>query len=217
MRNQVMEYKAEPLRSPLANCGIEALAPGGSKATEVLLQGLRSQVDEDSAEVAAACLCLMLGGLDEAHNLITPHSWGAATTFGGPPKLQSTRSREASYCHVIVHRMEGENLGEFGSGFNNSKYWMGQAFYFSSGLDQHPIFPELRKDAESFVGDCHDARCLLRTMGPIWEPKLFNRSCEDVLLTEDPGLMEFCKKVQARELQLLYKHLVTPKEEVSAE
>lgn len=133
---------------------------------------------------------LRLGGLDEAHNLITPHSWSAPTTFGGLPKLRSTASREAKYCHVIVHRMEGENLGEFGSGFNNSNYWLGQAFYHSGGMSEHPIFPHLRRDVEDFVGDCHDARCLLRTMGPKWEPKLFNNLCEDALLTEDPELLE---------------------------
>ena len=82
-------------------------------------------------------------------------------------------------------RMEGENLGELGSGFNNSNYWLGQAFYHSGGMSEHPIFPHLRRDVEDFVGDCHDARCLLRTMGPKWEPKLFNNLCEDALLTED--------------------------------
>lgn len=186
LRSQVMEYKKEPVRSPLAKCGIAALAQG----PEALVKGLRSRMDEDSAEVAAAVLCLMLGGLDEAHNLITPHSWSTPTTFGGLPKLQSTRSREAKYCHVIVHRMEGENLGEFGTGFNNSNYWLGQAFYSSKGMSEHPIFPELRKAAEDWLEDCHDARCLLRTMGPKWEPKLFNNFCEDALLTEDPSVME---------------------------
>jgi len=213
VRNQVMEYKADPMRSPLANCGIPALAPAGKKAAELLIQGLVAKVDQDSAEVAAAVLCLMLGGLDEAHNLITPHSWSAPTTFGGLPKLRSTASREAKYCHVIVHRMEGENLGEFGSGFNNSNYWLGQAFYHSGGMSEHPIFPHLRRDVEDFVGDCHDARCLLRTMGPKWEPKLFNNLCEDALLTEDPELLEFCKKVQTRELQLLFEHIMTAGEE----
>lgn len=153
------------------------------------------------------------GGLDEAHNLITPHTWAAPTTFAGPPKLQSTMSRDAKYCHVIVHRMEGENLGEFGSGFNNSGYWMGQAFYFSSGTSEHPIFPALRRDAEEFAEDASDARRLLRNMGPKWEPKLFNNFCEDALLHEDPELMEFCKKVQTRELQLLYEHIMTQNSE----
>lgn len=212
LRNQTMEYKAEPMRSPLASCGIEALG-SGPKAIELLVKGLESRVDQDSAEVAAAVLCLMLGGLDEAHNLITPHTWAAPTTFAGPPKLQSTMSRDAKYCHVIVHRMEGENLGEFGSGFNNSGYWMGQAFYFSSGTSEHPIFPALRRDAEEFAEDASDARRLLRNMGPKWEPKLFNNFCEDALLHEDPELMEFCKKVQTRELQLLYEHIMTQNSE----
>lgn len=215
VRNQVMEYKAEPSRSPLATCGIPELAPGGTKATQLLVAGLRAKgADADKAEVAAAVLCLMLGGLDEAHNLVTPHCWATPTTFSGPPKLGSTVFREAAYGQVIVHRMEGENLGEFGSGFNNSRYWLGQAF--SLGASQHTIFAELRKDAEGFVGTCHDSRCLLRTMGPKWEPSLFNKLCEDVLLTEDPDTLEFCKAVQTRELQLLFEHIMAPDDSAAA-
>lgn len=48
------------MRSPLASCGIEALG-SGPKAIELLVKGLESRVDQDSAEVAAAVLCLMLG------------------------------------------------------------------------------------------------------------------------------------------------------------
>jgi len=216
VRNQVMEYKAEPSRSPLATCGVPELASGGTKATQLLVAGLRAKgADVDRAEVAAAVLCLMLGGLDEAHNLVTPHCWAAPTTYGGPSKLGSTVFREAAYGLVIVHRMEGENLGEFGSGFNNSKYWLGQAF--SLGASQHRIFAELRKDAEGFVGTCHDSRCLLRTMGPKWEPSLFNKLCEDVLLTEDPDTLEFCKAVQTRELQLFFEHIMAaPDDSVAA-
>ena len=59
VRSQVMEYKAEPTRSPLANCGIPELSAAGTKATELLVKGLSAKVDEDSAEVAAAVLCLM--------------------------------------------------------------------------------------------------------------------------------------------------------------
>ncbi|CAE7209545.1 unnamed protein product [Symbiodinium necroappetens] len=215
VRNQVMEYKAEPSRSPLATCGIPELAPGGTKATQLLVAGLRAKgADADKAEVAAAVLCLMLGGLDEAHNLVMPHCWATPTTFGGPPKLGSTVFREAAYGQVIVHRMEGENLGEFGSGNLSCRYWLGQAF--SLGASQHTIFAELRKDAEGFVGTCHDSRCLLRTMGPKWEPSLFNKLCEDVLLTEDPDTLEFCKAVQTRELQLLFEHIMAPDDSAAA-
>lgn len=59
VRNQVMEYKSDPVRSPLASCGIPALEPAGKKATELLIRGLAAKVGQDSAEVAAAVLCLM--------------------------------------------------------------------------------------------------------------------------------------------------------------
>ena len=87
----------------------------------------------------------------------------------------------------------------------------------------------------------HDSRCLLRTMGPKWEPSLFNKLCEDVLLflglgpfsnqiirscgwqlldksrTEDPDTLEFCKAVQTRELQLFFEHIMAaPDDSVAA-
>ena len=40
---------------------------------------------------------------------------------------------------------------------------MGQAF--SLGASQHPIFPQLREDAEGFVGECADL-----TQKIIWNP-----------------------------------------------
>ena len=126
-------------------------------------------------------------------------------------RLQSVLGPLRKYCHIIIHRMEGENLGEFGSGFNNSRYWLGQAF--SYGQSEHPIFPQLRQDAEQLVGSCHDGKVLLRNMGPKWEPSLFNKLCEDALLTEDPEVLEFCKAVQTRELQLLFEHTMTQQQE----
>lgn len=72
VRNQVMEYKADPMRSPLANCGIPALAPAGKKAAELLIQGLVAKVDQDSAEVAAAVLCLMPLALRSLQSSLRP-------------------------------------------------------------------------------------------------------------------------------------------------
>merc|ERR1712014_351095 len=112
-------------------------------------------------------LCLMLGAVDEAHNLVTPHSWASPTTFGGQPKLSSTSRQDANYCHVIVHRLEGENPGEFGTGFNNSGYWMGKAF----AGDDHPIFPKLLEAAKESAKSCHEAKAFVRALGARWNPR----------------------------------------------
>eukprot|EP00931_Biecheleriopsis_adriatica_P067182 TRINITY_DN4136_c0_g1_i1.p1 TRINITY_DN4136_c0_g1~~TRINITY_DN4136_c0_g1_i1.p1 ORF type:complete len:345 (-),score=64.34 TRINITY_DN4136_c0_g1_i1:43-1050(-) len=207
VRSQVMEYKADPVRSPLQHCGVEALKAGGQQAVSVLRTGLKARgADIYSADVGAAILCLMLGGLDEAHNLVTPLTETRPTTFGGPPKLATEVQKEAAYCHAIVHRMEGENLGENGAGFKDSIYWIGQAF--SKGTSPHAIFPQLRAAADDLVGNCSDGKAALRNMGPKWQPSIFNKLCEDALLMEDPETLTFCKAVQARELQLLFDYVI---------
>eukprot|EP00983_Pelagomonas_calceolata_P082111 1155816-Pelagomonas_calceolata.AAC.5 len=37
------------------------------------------------AIVCTALLYAACGGLDHSHNLVTPLSWGAPTSYGGPP------------------------------------------------------------------------------------------------------------------------------------
>merc|ERR1719245_952393 len=114
--NKVMEYTSRLRRSSLTECGLDGLECGSDPPEQLVRAIRKAGVDEDRAEVGAAILCLMLGGVDEAHNLVTPHSWPSPTSFGGPPKPGSTACREALYCHMIVHRMEGSNIGEFGMG-----------------------------------------------------------------------------------------------------
>mmetsp|Transcript_13626 Transcript_13626/g.30046 ORF Transcript_13626/g.30046 Transcript_13626/m.30046 type:complete len:315 (+) Transcript_13626:34-978(+) len=197
---QRMEYVPEPENSPLRACGLPALQAGGAPR---LVAALRAAgVGPDRAEVGAGILCLMLRGVDEAHNLITPHSWPSPTTYGGQPKHNSEVRREAAYCHVIVHRMEGTHRGEYGTGFHNSNYWIGSAL----GGAQHPIFEELRASAAELAEGSSDAKAALRAMGPKWDPRSFNRTCEEALLTEDEELTAFCAAVQAKELRLLFDH-----------
>ena len=63
-------------------------------------------------------------GLDEAHNIVLPYSWGQPTAQAGPPVPDSPASQESSYCHALVHRKEGEHDGELGlTGWSNSCFW----------------------------------------------------------------------------------------------
>jgi len=209
VRSQVMEYAAEPRRSPLGRACSEVVPEmEGRRVPEAFIQELRSRgVKQDKAEVGAAVLCLMLGGVDEAHNLVTPHSWASPTPFGGPPKFGSPVKQEAAYAHAVVHRMEGFNPGEFGDGWNNSGYWLSNAFPTGS----HAIFPKLLEEARGFaVGTDHgsrEAQAALRGMGTQWSPHRFNQLCSDALECEDEELLSFCRAVQGRELALLFEHL----------
>lgn len=204
VKNRLMEYLTSPKKSALQKSGVALLAAGGTEATDVLVKALRTQgLDQDRSEVAAAILCLMLGAIDEAHNLVTPHSWPSPTTYGGPAKYASEARDDASYCHMIVHRMEGENLGEFGTGFDNSKYWISKAF----GSSGHAIFPQLKEVATALASESSEARAGLKTMGVKWDPVQFNKLCADALLLEDEDLQRFCSKVQTEELLLLFNHV----------
>lgn len=41
----------------------------------------------------------------------------------GKPIPDSPAAAEAAYVHAIIHRQEGQCIGEFGSGFSNANYW----------------------------------------------------------------------------------------------
>lgn len=201
--NRPLEYSATPKHSLLAQSALLKNAMNREPA-ESLVKTLKALgADDDRAEVGAAVLCLMLGGLDEAQNLATPHAWTASTTYGGQSKQSSTMRAEASYCKLIVHRMEGSNRGEDGKGFERSEFWRHKAF----PSDNHEIFAALRASAEDLVGDCSDARSLLRTMGRTWKPQLFNRFCQEAVEFEEEDSLGFCKALQARELLLLLEHV----------
>lgn len=213
LRNKTMEYVKEPKRSLLQQAVADALPQlGGRSVAEALVQELRVSGNfqtTDKAEVGAAVLCLMMGGMDEAHNLVTPHSQASPTIFGGPAKHGSTMKREASYCHIIVHRNEGSNPGEMGSGFKNSKYWISSTF---PAGEIHPIWPALKQAAEELAeassGFAHrEARGALKSMGT-WNPLKFNSLCEQAVECEDEEMLAWCSAVQSRELSLLFEHIV---------
>jgi hypothetical protein len=113
-----MQYDAEPT-TPLPAC-IQGLTPA-----DVLPQHSSSSSSSSShmARVIAGLLFAACGGLDAAHNLVTPLCWGSWTAYAGQPIAGSPAAREAAHVHAIVHRQEGRCDGEFGSGFKNAVYW----------------------------------------------------------------------------------------------
>lgn len=52
-----------------------------------------------------------------------------------------------------------------------------------------------------------ELEAVVRPMGPSWNPRTFNRICEDALESQDLELLDFCKAVQGRELRLLFDYV----------
>lgn len=73
----------------------------GLKPQDVLPPGAPAN---DLATVIAALLYLAAGCPDQAHNLVTPLSWGSPTHYGGRPVAGSPAAQEAAYVHALVHR-----------------------------------------------------------------------------------------------------------------
>jgi hypothetical protein len=83
--------------------------PGG-KSDADRLKMLESTGFTQGDEAAAMCGLLQLacGGLDEAHDRITPMSWPDGTLFGGPPIAGSSAREDATLLHCLVHIREGK-------------------------------------------------------------------------------------------------------------
>ncbi|MEI9971635.1 MAG: hypothetical protein WDO73_06015 [Ignavibacteriota bacterium] len=94
---------------------------------------------------------------------------------------QDIATREGSYWHAIVHRMEPDAF--------NSGYWFRR-------VGEHAIFPALR-DAAAGIGI---------DLGPRWKPEAFVDLCE--CAREDPGseLERQAREVQLVEWQLLFDY-----------
>eukprot|EP00484_Ammonia_sp_Unknown_P017171 CAMPEP_0197029124 /NCGR_PEP_ID=MMETSP1384-20130603/8634_1 /TAXON_ID=29189 /ORGANISM="Ammonia sp." /LENGTH=252 /DNA_ID=CAMNT_0042458229 /DNA_START=555 /DNA_END=1310 /DNA_ORIENTATION=- len=166
------------------------------------------------AQVTRALLYLSLNGIDECHNLVTPYSWPSYTSFGGAPVFNSAASQNACYAHAFTHRREGQNVGEFGTGWNNSNYWFGQ-----TGRHQ-VVFPLIAKYAYDIVYDQEKKESTYQAHKQItkflqsilkmdhqnkqqfqlqWDAYKFNNLCELAVKQRDKTLMAFCEDVWNQE------------------
>ena len=51
-----------------------------------------------------------------------------------PKNIGSPAIKESEYCHSLIHRKEGDLIGELGSlGFSNCKFWFGKTGF-------HPLY-----------------------------------------------------------------------------
>ncbi len=192
-----MEYTAQPaapLPSIAAGLSPADVMPAGATSTAAAGQL------PDEATVITALLYLALGGVDQAHNLVTPLSWGAPTNYGGRPKTGSPAAQDAAYVHALVHRLEGACDGEFGSGFSNAQYW-----YRAAG--QHPIAPAVLAAAKRAAGGNARLEALVAKHGSDWSPGRFVGVCEEASGRRgDAELRGFCEEVIRAEWHLLLEH-----------
>eukprot|EP00882_Tetradesmus_deserticola_P033686 GHRQ01038503.1.p2 GENE.GHRQ01038503.1~~GHRQ01038503.1.p2 ORF type:complete len:140 (+),score=45.12 GHRQ01038503.1:133-552(+) len=130
----------------------------------------------------------------------SPACWAVrGVCIAGKPIPNSPAASEAAYVHALIHRQEGECIGEFGSGFSNANYW-----YRAAG--QHPISAALFKEAQHLAAGQPAAEAHMAKHGSSWAPAKFVGLCSEVAEKQDPQLLKFCESVMAAELRLLLDH-----------
>lgn len=185
---------------------------------DALREETGARTDDEAANdllaVAAAVVMVADGLLDEGHNVVTPHSWPAPTSFAGKPRTENTAAKDiSSYVHSLVHRSEGINEGEFGTGFNNSRFWIRSA-------GNQPVFPhvlEFARDIAEAV-DSERAKEAVDAMGEEWSPLAFGKLCEQTIKSHgrklkqarasSEPLLTFCERVQGYEMACIVEYCV---------
>jgi len=153
----------------------------------------------DYAKLACAALQLACGGLDECHNIVTPLSWDAPTLFGGAPVESEARS-EATLLHHLVHLREGQHVGEFGTGWNNSGFWAG-------ALGEHPVLSQAHVAALLLARDSDRLERCMAADHPDGKlvPRRFLGLCLAAQRDGDAELVGFCEGVENAMLRLAFE------------
>ena len=138
-------------------------------------------------------------GLDEAHDIVLPYSW-PSPTFCGPPVPNSPAANESEYCHAMVHRLEGPNLGELGMyGYDNACFWFGRT-------GRHRLFPEVQKTSIEIAKEFKDGQKYIASISKgDWSPDDFTLMCRDALANDDKDLWDYCNRVTNMEWNLLFQ------------
>lgn len=126
-------------------------------------------------EAASAGLALYLNCWSRAHEI-----------------AQDLESREGSYWHAIVHRMEPDAW--------NSGYWFGR-------VGRHPIFAALQFRAEDVVRSNPGCGIVLNRE---WDPKAFIDICESAHRQSGSALEQAAIEIQFAEWELLMRWCSEP-------
>ena len=96
--------------------------------------------------------------------------------------------------------MEGENVGEYGTGFNNSNYWWGTVG------SQHGVMGSVYMMAVEESEGC--GREMVGKMNGQWKPIEFVNICERALRARDSVAIEWCERVQKGEILLMSEYVL---------
>ena len=159
---------------------------------------------EHNADVMLGLVYMMVGGVDEAHDLVLPYSLPFDSEWGGPAILDSPALGNATYSHALVHRTEGKYVGELGMiGWENARSW------FNETPSDHVLFKRFSDIAENtalkFDVDEKDKALMHEIKGGQfwnWESltELFSRSCQSDALTL------LCNELHNLEISMVLEH-----------
>ena len=112
--------------------------------------------------------------------------------------------KESEYCHALIHRKEGDIIGELGAiGFSTCKYWFGKTGY-------HPLYNVVKNEAlktpkseHKIINDFLDH--LSKNQ---WNPDVFSDLCASALKTknQDLELFNFCNDLSGKEWNILMEY-----------
>jgi len=156
--------------------------------------------NKDAVAILLGLLYLRCGGVDEAHDIVTPYSWASPEGFAtGPPVRNSTAAQDACYAHAMVHRREGEHVGEFGTGWNNSSYWFGT-------VGAHPVYSQVYERAYELSRGNSELQHHMQAHGGAWQPRKFLKLCEEGVRSKDKAVADFCREVANTEWRCLFDY-----------
>ena len=188
---------------------IESIAGPEDMFCEELPRGARvnthiTKEQEHNADVMLGLVYMMVGGVDEAHDLVLPYSWPCDTIWGGPAVLGSPALGNATHCHALVHRMEGEHPGELGMmGWDNANFWYGRI------PSDNPLDNELSLAFESLELEqnfCPDDKkfCEKIKRKKPWNWTSLTNLCSKS--NRSPQIASFCDKIHNLETEILFQH-----------
>lgn len=140
-------------------------------------------------QVLCSLLWISVNGLDQCHEIVQ----------------QMRSNHDATYIHSLLHRLEGENIGELGlKGWSNADYWNDQ-------LGNHPFFPsvlnysiELNQANNKYQNNVRLNKFVnsLSTTGQ-WDPSLLINLCIQSFRDYDEKSIEYCEAITTYEYRLL--------------
>ena len=121
----------------------------------------------------------------------------------GPPVKNSPAIKESEYCHALIHRKEGDMIGELGNlGFTTCKFWFGK-----TGC--HPLYDTVKIEALKQAENIEHPiikNFVSQAKYQTWDPETFSDVCAKALETKDEKLLDYCNSVSAFEWKLLLDH-----------